>query len=129
SAWRLLLLPDLLVHELTRFTGAEISNLSTTSLMDARTRDWSDELIDAVRVPRRLFPDPVEAGTRVGSWRGLPVAAVGSHDTASAFLGVTHADPTRAGGRDVFVSAGSWVLVGTDRPAPDTSEQARLLNF
>src|SRR5690606_18617498 len=68
SAWRLLLLPDLLVHELTRFTGAEISNLSTTSLMDARTRDWSDELIEAVRVPRRLFPDPVEAGTRVGSW-------------------------------------------------------------
>lgn len=152
SARRLLLLPDLLVHELTGFAAAEVSNMSTTSLMNARTHDWSDELIAAAGAPRSLFPDPVTAGSHAGSWRGVPVTVVGSHDTASAFLGapgggtVAGAAPgngsagakaprgeTSAGsgraGRDIFVSAGSWVLVGTELAEPDTSEEARQLNF
>lgn len=139
SAAQLLLLPDLLVRQLgglSGLCGAEVSNMSTTSLMDARTRDWSDELIAAIDVPRRLFPAPVTAGSSAGSWRGVPLTIVGSHDTASAFLGApgVTADPpaNEAGsepGRDIFVSAGSWVLVGTERDAPDTSEEARRLNF
>ncbi|HZJ11020.1 MAG TPA: FGGY-family carbohydrate kinase, partial [Trueperaceae bacterium] len=122
---RLLLLPDLLVHQLCGWTGAERSNMSTTGLMDARTGAWSGELIDAVGAPRRLFPEPTTAGAMVGSWRGVPVALVGSHDTASAFLGV----PSAAGATQVFVSAGSWVIVGVEREQPDTTQRARELNF
>lgn len=123
-ARRLLLLPDLLVHQLCGFAGAEVSNLSTTSLMDARTRTWSDDLLAEVGVPRDLLPEPVTAGASAGRWRGVPVTVVGSHDTASAFLGAPGGRPG-----DVFVSAGSWVLVGVERPEPDTSAEARELNF
>lgn len=124
-AAHMLLLPDLLLHRLSGWVGAERSNMSTTGLMDARTRGWADGLIEAVGAPRRLFPTPTDAGVTVGAWRGVPLTLVGSHDTASAFLGA----PAQPGASAVFVSAGSWVIVGKERPAPDTSELARALNF
>lgn len=120
----MLLLPDLLVHHLTGWVGAERSNLSTTGLMDAHTGDWSDELISEIGLPRSLFPQPAEAGTRVGDWKGAPVHLVGSHDTASAFLGMPG-----TGDNTVFVSTGSWVIVGVERREPDTSAAAFEANF
>lgn len=125
SARHILLLPDLLVNHLTGWVGCELSNMSTTGLMDAREHIWADELIEAIGVPRALFPRPASAGTPVGSWRDMPVNLVGSHDTASAFLGV----PFQPEVRSVFVSAGSWVIVGVERDDPDTSDRARQLNF
>jgi rhamnulokinase len=120
-AARLLLLPDLLVSMLTGFEGAERSNASTTGLLDARTGDWSGELIEAIGMSPQLLPPVTGAGQAVGKWRGVPLHLVGSHDTASAFLGVP-------GGRQpgtVFVSTGSWVIVGIERTAADTSPAAR----
>jgi len=125
SARTILLLPDLLANHLTGWVGCERSNMSTTGLMDVRTRDWSDLLIESIGAPRGLFPEPADAGRVIGSWRRIPVSLVGSHDTASAFLGVPYDPDAQA----VFVSAGSWVIVGVDRTAPDTTESARSLNF
>jgi rhamnulokinase len=124
-AARLLLLPDLLVRVLTGFEGAERSNASTTALLDARTGAWSAELLAAVGVDAALLPAIVPAGLPVGAWRGVGVHTVGSHDTASAFVAV----PGVPGPGTVVVSSGTWVLVGTERPAADTSEQARAANF
>jgi rhamnulokinase len=124
-ARHILLLPDLLINHLTGWVGCELSNMSTTGLMDARERVWADELIEAIDVPRELFPQPAEAGLPGGSWRGIPIHLVGSHDTASAFLGA----PFSPGVESIFVSTGSWVIVGVDRPDPDTSNRAQELNF
>jgi rhamnulokinase len=125
QAGRLLLLPDLLVHHLTGFEGAERSNVSTTSLMDIRGGDWAWDLIDDLSIERSLFPEVAGAGTFAGKWQGKPVHLVGSHDTASAFLGM----PAGSSPGTVFVSAGTWVLVGVERPGPDTSPKARQANF
>jgi rhamnulokinase len=125
GAARLLLLPDLLVHQLTGAEGAERSNASTTALMDIRRGDWARGLIEDLSIERSLFPEIAAAGSRVGKWQGIPVHLVGSHDTASAFLGM----PGGSGPGTVFVSAGTWVLVGVERPEPDTSPQARRSNF
>jgi rhamnulokinase len=124
-AARLLLLPDLVVRTLTGFDGAERSNASTTALLDARTGAWSAELLEAVGLDPALLPPIVPAGLAVGSWRGVDVHTVGSHDTASAFVGV----PGVPGPGSVVVSSGTWVLVGAERPAPDTSGKAREANF
>lgn len=124
AADKMLLLPDLLVNHLTGWVGAERSNLSTTGLMDARTGTWSHDLIEDLGLPRSLFPDPARAGTLAGEWKGAPVHLVGSHDTASAFLGMPGAGPAT-----VFVSTGSWVIVGMERPEPDTSPRAFAANF
>ena len=124
SAGVFLLLPDLLVNHLTGWVGCELSNMSTTGLMEAASRDWSFPLIDELGLPRSLFPPPEKAAARVGDWNGTPVHLVGSHDTASAFLGA----PLKTQ-RSVVVSTGSWVVVGVERDSPDTSPLARAANF
>jgi rhamnulokinase len=125
AADRLVLLPDLVVHHLTGAVVAERSNASTTSLLDPRTGVWSDELCDAIGLRRALLPEVVEATAEVGIWREVPVHLVGSHDTASAFVGV----PGIPRPGTAIVSSGTWVLVGAERSAVDTSNAARRANF
>ncbi len=124
-AERLLLLPDLLVQELTGAVGAERSNASTTALLDAGTGEWSLEILDALAVDPALLPEVRPATAPAGSFRDVPVHLVGSHDTASAFV----ATPVVPGPGSVVVSSGTWVLVGAERPAADTSDAARAANF
>lgn len=125
QASRMLLLPDLLVHHLCGYETSETSNASTTGLLDAHSGDWSEKLIHELSMPLSLFPEIRRAGEKAGDWRGVPVHLVGSHDTASAFLGM----PGGTTANTVFVSTGSWVIVGVERPAADTSEAARAANF
>lgn len=122
---RLVLLPDLLVRELTGWDGAERSNASTTALVDVRTGEWSGPLLEAIGLDASLVPPISTAGREVGSWRGIPVHTVGSHDTASAFVAV----PGIPGPGTAIVSSGTWVLVGAERSEPETSEMARAANF
>lgn len=124
-AAHLLLLPDLLVHHLTGHVGAEWSNATTTALVDWRTGDWDPELLTAVGLRRDQLPPIEPAGQRVGTWWGVPVHTVGSHDTASAFLGV----PGVPGPATATISSGTWVLVGAERDQPDVSDAARAANF
>ena len=93
---------DLLPVDCWRFwlTGrqvAERTNASTTGLLSVTSREWDEGLIEAVGLPRALFPDLVDPGTTIGALLppvgeaierpGVPVVAVGSHDTASAVVG------------------------------------------
>ncbi|MGD7707926.1 rhamnulokinase [Microlunatus sp. Y2014] len=129
-AARLALLPDLIVHRLTGRLVAEVTNASTTGLLDATSRRWSNEVLDAVGVPGDLLPELVEPGTTVGTVRPglglppIPVVAVGSHDTASAVVGVPAADDHFG-----YVSSGTWSLVGVELPGPVLTEQSRAANF
>lgn len=132
-AARIMLLPDLVVRHLTSadasgddtYEGTERSNASTTALLRADGSDWVPELLEEVGVrPEQLGPLR-DAGTVAGTWQGVPVHLVGSHDTASAF--VARPGPSSPG--SVVVSAGTWVLVGAERPEADTGPAARAGNF
>lgn len=125
AAAALLLLPDLMVHELCGYVGAERSNASTTGLLDARTAEWADDLVDAVGVDAALLPPLRDAPEGVGSYQGVPVHLVGSHDTASAVVAL----PGLPGPGGAFISSGTWVLVGAERSEPDTSGEAYGANF
>ncbi|OMG58073.1 FGGY-family carbohydrate kinase [Tessaracoccus sp. ZS01] len=129
KARHLLLLPDLLGHWLTGRIVAERTNASTTGLLDPRTGGWDWDLIDRLGLPRRIFPEVVEPGTVLGPIingpaAGIPLVAVGSHDTASAVVGA----PLQDDG-DVFISSGTWSLVGMELPAPVLTDESRLKNF
>ncbi|GAA4717516.1 rhamnulokinase family protein [Isoptericola chiayiensis] len=134
------LIPDLLGSWLTGVTVAEVTNASTTGLLDATTRRWSDPVIEALQAEypelgdlRARLADPVEPGTVVGHLTGtvqaatglgaVPVVAVGSHDTASAVVGVPAEDE-----RFAYVSSGTWSLVGVELDAPVLTEESRLAN-
>ncbi len=131
---RLLLVPDLLAHWLSGVEVAERTNASTTGLLSVTSGTWDDELITRLGLPRGLLADLVDPGTTIGSLLpeagevvgapGLPVVAVGSHDTASAVVGVP-LDSAEA----AYISLGTWGLVGLELETPVLTEAARAANF
>ncbi|WP_433894699.1 rhamnulokinase [Streptomyces sp. CA-111067] len=135
AARTLLLVPDLLTYWLTGTIGAEITNASTTALLDARTGTWSASLLDRLGIDSGLLPqlrfpgDPAGTlGREVVEWTGLapgtPVTTVASHDTASAVAAVP------ATGRDfAYISCGTWSLAGLELDAPVITEASRAANF
>ncbi|MGZ0149578.1 rhamnulokinase [Kribbella sp. WER1] len=132
AAETFLMIPDLLAYWLTGEVGAERTNASTTQLYDVSARDWSDELISRVGLPRRIFPAVREPGDVIGNVlpdqtglaSGIPVIAVGSHDTASAVVAV----PAQ-GERFAYISSGTWSLVGLELDEPVLTDEAREANF
>ena len=126
AAERMLLMPDLLSYWLTGVAGTEVTNASTTQLLDVRTREWSSDLIARAGLPARLFGELRRPGDPAGVVRelGVPVTAVGSHDTASAVVAVP-----AEGERFAYISCGTWSLVGVELPEPVLSEASRAANF
>ncbi|MEU1010083.1 rhamnulokinase family protein [Streptomyces sp. NPDC005890] len=135
-AKRLLLIPDLLTYWLTGEQGTELTNASTTQLIDPRTRDWSYETADRLGIDLGLFAPLRQPGDPAGTLRpqvlaetGLtgpvPVTTVGSHDTASAVAAV----PAAAGERFAYICTGTWSLAGLELRAPVLTEESRAANF
>ncbi|OEU92076.1 carbohydrate kinase [Streptomyces abyssalis] len=135
AARALLLIPDLISYWLTGVRGTELTNASTTQLIDPRTRDWSQTVAEAAGVPLSLFPPLRRPGDAAGELlpevldeTGLdgpvPVTAVGSHDTASAVAAV----PARSG-RFAYIATGTWSLAGLELAEPVLTEESRRANF
>ncbi|QWW19465.1 rhamnulokinase [Schaalia sp. 19OD2882] len=141
-AHTMLMLPDLIGHWLTGRSVCEVTNASSTGMIDPSTRRWHPAvmrlLADSFGVPvPQILPPLVEAGTVVGpvaiadidmrdsAGGPTPLVAVGTHDTASAVVGVPAVDGLPFG----FISSGTWSLVGTELDAPVLSEASRAANF
>ncbi|WP_262704194.1 MULTISPECIES: rhamnulokinase [Streptomyces] len=135
AAHRLLLIPDLISYWLTGELGTELTNASTTQLIDPRTRDWATPVAEALGIDLSLFPplrrpgDPAgtlrqDVLTETGITHPLPVTAVGSHDTASAVVGVPAITPDFA-----YIATGTWSLAGLELDAPVLTEESRAANF
>ncbi|MPY42047.1 rhamnulokinase [Streptomyces phyllanthi] len=134
-AKRLLLIPDLLTYWLTGEPGTELTNASTTQLIDPRTRDWAYDVAARLGIDLELFAPLRRPGDPAGVLQqrvleetGLtgpvPVTTVGSHDTASAVAAVP-AD----GERFAYICTGTWSLAGLELDAPVLTEESRAANF
>jgi rhamnulokinase len=135
AARTLLLIPDLIGYWLSGRSGAEATNASTTGLLDVRSGGWSEETLQALGLRPGLLPPLHRPGEVLGpllpevvAETGLPpqtvLTAVGSHDTASAVVGVP-----AAGERFAYVSCGTWALVGVELDQPVLTEASRAANF
>ncbi|MFJ6293965.1 rhamnulokinase family protein [Streptomyces griseoviridis] len=134
-ARRLLLIPDLLAYWLTGVQGTELTNASTTQLIDPRTRGWAYGVADRLGIDLGLFaplrgpgeaagfltPDVLDATGLAGP---VPVTTVGSHDTASAVAAVPATDD-----RFAYISTGTWSLAGLELTEPVLTEESRAANF
>ncbi len=119
----LLFTPDLISYWLTGEKIAEHSIASTSQMLDVHTRQWSDELLDKLNIPRHFLPPIVNAGTWRGSYEGIPVFTVGGHDTASAVAAVPAKTQNYA-----YLSSGTWSLFGLETRQPVVSEAALAVN-
>lgn len=133
NAEKLLLMPDYLNYRLTGIARSEYTNATTTQLVSPETRDWNRELLGVLRFRESLFPKIMPPGTMLGELRpelaaelgySLRVLQVASHDTASAVMAVPAAE------RDfLYLSSGTWSLIGTELWEPCITEAGRRANF
>jgi rhamnulokinase len=135
AARHAVLVPDLMTYWLSGRLGTELTNASTTGLLDTRAMTWAHQIAEALSVPIKMFPPFWAAGEVAGEMarplasslglRSPPQVIVGpSHDTAAAVAAIP-----AAGEGFAFVCTGTWALVGVELPAPVITEAARRASF
>ncbi len=125
NAKTLLFSPDLLGYWLTGNMVTERSIASTSQFYNPVTENWAYGLLEKLGIRTDLFAELVDSGTVIGDADGLPVVAVGGHDTASAFAAVPVADQEQS----AFLSSGTWSLLGAELQEPVINDKALKANF
>ncbi|WP_435971711.1 rhamnulokinase [Streptomyces sp. Qhu_M48] len=136
AARRLLLIPDLLTYWLTGVQGTEVTNASTTQLIDPRSGVWAADVAQPLGIDLSLFAPLRRPGELAGfllphvrehlGWKPVvPVTTVASHDTASAVAAV----PARQDEHFAYICTGTWSLAGLELSSPVLTEASRRANF
>ena len=128
-----LMVPDYFNFLLTGRKVQEYTNATTTQLVNPATKDWDDELLEKLGIKRNIFQEIKMAGCEVGELEQEIQKPVGfnckvilppTHDTASAVVAV----PSRKE-ETLYISSGTWSLMGTERLQADCSKESMLHNF
>lgn len=128
-----LMIPDYFNFLLTGQKVLEYTNATTTQLVNPKTRDWDDELIEKLGIKRSIFKEIKMAGYEVGDLEQEIQKVVGfnckvvlppTHDTASAVVAVpVQEDET------LYISSGTWSLMGTEQLQANCSRESMVHNF
>ena len=127
-----LMMPEYLSFKLTGVCKNEYTNATTTGLVNANAKAWDSEIISVLGLPKELFGTLNTPSSVVGDFSENIQKAVGfnstvlfapSHDTASAVCACPMAD------NDLYISSGTWSLIGTEITEPILNDNARKLNF
>lgn len=116
--------PEYINYRLTGKIVHEYTHSSTTALLDAEKKTWDLELIEKLGLPTKIFGKLEMPGTVVGDYKGVKVVLPALHDTGSAYLAVPARDD-----KAVYLSSGTWSLLGVENEKPITSEAACAANF
>ena len=123
-----LMMPDYLHFLLTGVKSNEYTDASTTGLINAKSRTWDYDIIEKLGFPKHLFGKLYKAGTVIGELSesvrkkvgfNCIVVAPATHDTASAVMAVP-----KVGDKSVYISSGTWSLIGIEETEPNTSKSA-----
>ena len=127
-----LMIPDYLSYRLTGVIKNEYTNASTTGMVNAVSKEWDNVIIGELGLPKRLFKELNPPASVIGSFTDemreyagfdSTVIFAPSHDTASAVA----ATPLNDG--DLYVSSGTWSLIGMESNAPFINEETQKANF
>ena len=124
KAAHFLTVPEYLNYRLTGNIVHEYTDSSTTSLLDAAKKTWDLDLIEKLGLPTSIFGELAMPGATVGEYRGVPVVLPALHDTGSAYLAVPARDD-----RAVYLSSGTWSLLGVENDRPITNVESCRTNF
>lgn len=130
----LLMIPDLFHYFFTGIKSNELTNASTTQMLDPGTQTWALALVEKLGLPTRILGSLVRPGTVLGPLRAtiaaetglssVPVITPATHDTGSAVAAVPAQGKSWA-----FISSGTWSLMGVELPQPLRNEAALKVNF
>jgi rhamnulokinase len=134
SAKRIMFIPDLLNFMLSGEKKTEFTFATTSQLYNPFIGDWEEELLSAVGIDKSYMNEIIQPGLVMGQVKseicrqtGLKnavISSVCSHDTGSAIVAVP------AAGTDwVFISSGTWSLMGLELPSPLVTAKTFSYNF
>ena len=133
QAETILMIPDYFNFLLTGVKKNEYTEATTGQLISPKTNDWDYELIDMLGYNSRMFLPVSMPGTVVGDFTEEVQKEVGfnctvvlpaTHDTGSAVLAVPTNDDDA-----VYISSGTWSLMGIERKEADCSMESMKANF
>lgn len=133
KAESLLMIPDYLNFLLTGAKKTEYTNATTTQLVSPKTKTWDYDLIEKLGYPKHIFQEIIEPGTCLGKLKddvakeagfNCEVIAPATHDTGSAVVAVPSTDEDT-----LYISSGTWSLMGIERLEPDCSIKSKAHNF
>ncbi len=134
-AKKLLFMPDLFNYFLTGEMRCEYTIASTSQMFDSEKFDWSYDMLEKFGIPTDIFAPMVYPGEKVGVLKAelaeelgvdqIPVVAVASHDTGSAVASVPVIDDEDF----IYISSGTWSLMGVELNKPMVTEDALKHNF
>ena len=128
-----LMVPDYFHYLFTGIKANEYTEGTTAQLMSPETKDWDYELIEKLGYPKDIFCKVYKPGSILGSVTkeiseeiGYDVKVVlpATHDTGSAVLAVPSNEPNT-----LYISSGTWSLMGVERMEADCSKESELCNF
>ena len=118
-----LMMPEYLLWKLCGRRVKEYTVATTTGLINAKTGRFDGEIIKELGLPGQLFRETAEPGTAIGEYDGIKVVLCATHDTASAVEGIPMPDDS------IYLSSGTWSLLGVKLPAPLADKNSRESNF
>lgn len=118
-----LLMPEYLLYKLCGVKSHEYTNATTGGMVDAQTKQYDPEIIAKLGLPAHLFQHLQRPGTKLGMYKGIQCVLCPTHDTASAVEGI----PME--GSEIYISSGTWSLLGVKMPYPVTSMYSMASNF
>lgn len=130
---RLVMVPDLINYWLTGRAVSEYTEATTSQIFDARNGVWSEEIISAMGFPKHIFPEIVPPGTLLGGLRpslakelacNAKIVVPATHDTGSAVAAVPAEEKDY-----IWISSGTWSIIGTNTPAPIINADSYRHNF
>ncbi len=133
QAESLLLIPDYFHFLLTGVKKTEYTNATTTQLVSPYTKDWDYELIELLGYPRKIFREISRPGTLAGHFTEAIQKEVGfdcqvilpaTHDTGSAVAAIPTTEENA-----LYISSGTWSLMGTELLEPDCSMESMTHNL
>ena len=134
GASTLLFVPDILAYWLTGVKAVERTIASTSQLLNPHTGDWAFDVIEKLGLPKRIFGKIVTPGAILGNLRpalkptlgrtDIPLVVAPSHDTASAVAGIPI-----SGDDKLWLSSGTWSIMGVEIRQPITTPEALELGF
>lgn len=133
AAKNFLMLPDYFHFLLTGQKCSEYTNATSTQLINAQTNDWDRELIERLGYPQEMFLPLSQPGTLVGSFTkeieeevgfSCEVVLPATHDTGSAVMALPG-----EGDKNLYISSGTWSLMGIENKTAICTEESRKRNF
>ena len=133
EAKTLLMIPEYFNFLLTGVKKAEYTNATSTQLVSAETKIWDYELMELLGYQVGIFQEISKPGTTVGNFTEAIRKEIGfncevllpaTHDTASAVVAVPSNEEDT-----LYLSSGTWSLMGVERLVPDCSEASMAYNF